>query len=104
MIGCIIQRMMHLGLAFFRRREQDTATYADAFRRGLCRNSRYDHANETSSIRGFYETAGFVKVFVFAFAFSLVEFLFLLLFFGRVLKIHLGLLYALDVSRRGLGA
>jgi hypothetical protein len=62
------------------------------------------------SRRGFYETAGIVKVFVFvfAFAFSLVAFLFLLLFlqlpFVRVLWIHLGLLYALAGSRLGLGA
>ena len=54
---------------------------------------------------GFYETAGNVKVFVvvFAFVFSLVAFLFLLLrlrlSFVRVLKNHLGLLYALAGSR-----
>jgi hypothetical protein len=52
--------------------------------------------------RGFYETAGDVKVFVFAFAFSFVAFL--LLFFVRVLRIHFGLLYALDLSCFGLGA
>ena len=55
-------------------------------------------------LRGFYETAGVVKVFVFAFVFSLLAFLLLRLFLFRVLKIHLGLLYALDVSRCGLGA
>ncbi|HME59241.1 MAG TPA: hypothetical protein VKF63_12940 [Terracidiphilus sp.] len=59
-------------------------------------------------LRGFYETAGLVKVFVFAFVFSLVAFLLLLLFlqlpFVRDLKIHLGLLYALAGSRLGLGA
>jgi len=62
--------------------------------------------------RGFYETAGVVKVFVvaFAFVFSLVAFLLLLLLlflhlpFVRVLKVHLGLLYALAWSRSGLGA
>jgi hypothetical protein len=59
---------------------------------------------------GFYETAGVVKDFVvaFAFAFSLVAFWLLLLFlqlpFVRVLKVHLGLLYALAWSRSGLGA
>jgi hypothetical protein len=60
---------------------------------------------------GFYETAGVVKVFVFAFAFvfSLVAFLFLLLLLLLLLpflvsQIHLGLLYALDGSRSGLGA
>jgi hypothetical protein len=62
----------------------------------------------------FYETAGVVKVFVvaFAFVFSLVAFLLLLLLlllflhlpFVRVLKVHLGLLYALAWSRSGLGA
>jgi hypothetical protein len=65
-----------------------------------------------SSLSGFYETAGFVKVFVFdfAFVFSLVAFsfllllLFLLLPFVRVFWIHLGLLYALAWSRSGLGA
>ena len=36
--------------------------------------------------RGFYETAGIVKVFVFAFAFSLVAFLFLQLPFVRVFE------------------
>ena len=66
--------------------------------------------------RGFYETAGIVKVFVFAFAFvfSLVAFLqlqlqlqlqlLLRLPFVRVLRIHLGLLYALDMSCCELGA
>jgi tetrahydromethanopterin S-methyltransferase subunit B len=60
---------------------------------------------------GSYETAGVVKVFVFAFAFvfSLVAFLFLLLFLLLFLPllvswIHLGLLYALAGSRCGLGA
>ena len=52
--------------------------------------------------RGFYETAGVVKVFVFAFVFSLLAFLFLLLFLllslVRVVWIHLGLLYALAWS------
>jgi hypothetical protein len=62
------------------------------------------------SVSGFYETAVDVKVFVFAFAFvfSLVGFLFLqlhlLLPLFRVLKIHLGLLYALAGGRCGLGA
>jgi hypothetical protein len=60
------------------------------------------------SLGGFYETAGIVKVFVFAFAFvfSLVAFLQLLLRlpFVRVLRIHLGLLYALDMSCCELGA
>ena len=60
------------------------------------------------SKRVFYETAGVVKVFVvaFAFVFSLVAFLqlFLHLPFVRVLKVHLGLLYALTWSRSGLGA
>jgi hypothetical protein len=37
------------------------------------------------SLRGFYETAGVVKVFVFAFVFSLLAFLFLRLFLVRVL-------------------
>jgi hypothetical protein len=55
-------------------------------------------------LRGFYETAGIVKVFVFAFVFSFLAFLLLLLFFVRVLKIHLGLLYALEVSSCVLGA
>ena len=66
---------------------------------------------EKTSLRGFYETAGVVKVFVFAFAFvfSLVAFLFLLLFLLLLLPflvswIHLGLLYALAWSRWGLGA
>jgi hypothetical protein len=54
--------------------------------------------------QGFYETAGIVKVFVFAFVFSFLAFLLLLLFFVRVLKIHLGLLYALEVSSCVLGA
>jgi hypothetical protein len=45
-----------------------------------------------------------VKVSVVAFVFSLVAFLLLLLSFGRVFWIHLGLLYALDVSRLRLGA
>jgi len=63
-----------------------------------------------TSLSGFYETAVDVKVFVFAFAFvfSLVGFLFLqlhlLLPLFRVLKIHLGLLYALAGGRCGLGA
>ena len=48
-----------------------------------------------ASLRCFYETAGIVKVFVFAFVFSLLAFLLLLLSFVRVWKIHLGLLYAL---------
>jgi hypothetical protein len=59
----------------------------------------------------FYETTGIVKVFVvaFAFVFFLVAFLLLLLLFlhvpfVRVLKVHLGLLYALAWSRSGLGA
>jgi len=60
------------------------------------------------SLGGFYETAVNVKVFVFvlAFVFSLVAFLFLYLLLSlvRVLKIHLGLLYALAGSRCGLGA
>jgi len=62
------------------------------------------------SLGGFYETAGIVKVFVFAFAFvfSLVAFLQLQLLlrlpFVRVLRIHLGLLYALDMSCCELGA
>jgi tetrahydromethanopterin S-methyltransferase subunit B len=64
------------------------------------------------SLGGFYETAGIVKVFVFAFAFvfSLVAFLqlqlqlLLRLPFVRVLRIHLGLLYALDMSCCELGA
>jgi hypothetical protein len=50
------------------------------------------------SLSGFYETAGVVKVFVFAFVFSFLAFL--LLFFVLcslfVFWIHLGLLYALD--------
>jgi hypothetical protein len=41
---------------------------------------------------------------VFAFAYSLVAFFALLLLFVRVLKIYLGLLYSLDVSRCRLGA
>jgi hypothetical protein len=58
----------------------------------------------------FYETAGVVKVFVFVFAFvfSLLAFLLLLLLLllslVRVFWIHLGLLYALDLSRCELGA
>jgi hypothetical protein len=65
---------------------------------------------KSHSLSGFYETAVDVKVFVFAFAFvfSLVGFLFLqlhlLLPLFRVLKIHLGLLYALAGGRCGLGA
>jgi len=48
----------------------------------------------------FYETAGVVKVFVFAFVFSFVAFLFLLLLLPLLLPflawcIHLGLLSAL---------
>jgi hypothetical protein len=48
----------------------------------------------------FYETAGFVRVFVFAFVFSFVAFLFLLLLLPLLLPflawcIHLGLLSAL---------
>jgi hypothetical protein len=50
---------------------------------------------QSNFCRGFYETAGIVKVFVFAFVFSLLAFLLLLLSFVRVWKIHLGLLYAL---------
>jgi hypothetical protein len=61
--------------------------------------SRNDH-----SLRGFYETAGAVKGFVFAFVFSLLGFLLLLLSLVRVLKIHLGLLYALQVICFELGA
>jgi hypothetical protein len=63
-----------------------------------------------ASFGGFYETAGIVKVFafVFAFVFSLLAFLFLLLLLlllsFLVSRIHLGLLYALDGSRSGLGA
>jgi len=54
-------------------------------------------------VRAFYETAGVVKVLVFAFAFSLVAFLFLLLFLPLLLPflagcIHLGLLSALWVN------
>ena len=64
--------------------------------------------SDPHSLRGFYETAGDVKVFVFAFAFvfSLLAFLFLLLllFFRSCFWIHLGLLYALDVSCCELGA
>jgi hypothetical protein len=60
------------------------------------------------SLRGFYETAGVVKVFAFAFVFSLLAFLFLLLFLPlslvRVVWIHLGLLYALSWSCCELGA
>jgi hypothetical protein len=56
-----------------------------------------------TSLGGFYETAGVVKLFVFAFVFPLVAFLLSLLFFVRV-WIHLGLLYALAWSRSGLGA
>ena len=64
------------------------------------------------SLGGFYETAVNVKVFVFvlAFVFSLVAFLqlqlqlLLRLPFVRVLRIHLGLLYALDMSCCELGA
>jgi hypothetical protein len=49
--------------------------------------------------RGFYETAGGVKVFVFAFVFSLLALLFLLLpLFVLVFCIHLGLLSALWVN------
>jgi len=58
------------------------------------------------SARAFYETAGVVKVFVFAFVFSLVAFLFLsLLLPFLVCCIHLGLLSALWVNRLlGFGA
>jgi hypothetical protein len=42
--------------------------------------------------------------FCFCICFFSLVFLFLLLSFVRVLKIHLGLLYALDVSLFGLGA
>jgi hypothetical protein len=62
------------------------------------------------TVSHFYETAGVVKAFVvaFAFVFSLVAFLLLLLFLHlplvRVLQVHLGLLYALALSRSGLGA
>jgi hypothetical protein len=78
------------------------------FRSLFSLNERF--LNERTSLRGFYETAGIVKAFVvaFAFVFSLVAFLFLLLLlhlpFVRVFKIHLGLLYALAGSRSGLGA
>jgi hypothetical protein len=48
---------------------------------------------------GFYETAGAVKVFVFAFVFSLVALLFLLLLLPFLVScIHLGLLSALFVN------
>jgi hypothetical protein len=65
---------------------------------------------KTAFIVYFYETAGVVKVFVFVFAFvfSLLAFLLLLLLLllslVRVFWIHLGLLYALDLSRCELGA
>jgi len=74
---------------------------------------------QSARLRGFYETAGVVKVFVFVFSFvfSLVAFLFLLLLLLLFLlllllwllpflvsRIHLGLLYALAGSRSGLGA
>jgi hypothetical protein len=50
-------------------------------------------------VRGFYETAGAVKVFVFAFVFSLVALLFLLLLLPFLVScIHLGLLSALFVN------
>jgi hypothetical protein len=49
--------------------------------------------------RAFYETAGAVKVFVFAFVFSLVALLFLLLLLPFLVScIHLGLLSALFVN------
>jgi hypothetical protein len=52
-----------------------------------------------TSIRAFYETAGFVKVFVFAFVFSLVAFLLLPLLLPFLdWCIHLGLLSALCVN------
>jgi hypothetical protein len=71
----------------------------------MCSGERVE-LRKKHSLRGFYKTPGVVKVFVFAFVFSLLAFLFLLLrlFLVRVLKIHLGLLYALAVSRFGLGA
>jgi multidrug efflux pump subunit AcrB len=50
-------------------------------------------------LRAFYETAGFVKVFVFAFVFSLVAFLLLPLLLPFLdWCIHLGLLSALCVN------
>jgi hypothetical protein len=65
-----------------------------------------DGIEAETSLRGFYETALVVKVFVVAFVFSLLAFLLLLLLlsFVRVLKIHLGLLYALELSCFELGA
>ena len=52
---------------------------------------------------GFYETAGGVKVFLLLFFPSLEVFAFAFAFF-LVFQIHLGLLYALDVSCYELGA
>ena len=49
--------------------------------------------------QAFYETAGAVKVYVFAFVFSLVALLFLLLLLPFLVScIHLGLLSALFVN------
>ena len=72
------------------------------YKHSLCRSPELG----LHSLRGFYETALVVKVFVVAFVFPLLAFLLLLLllFFVRVLKIHLGLLYALEVSCFELGA
>lgn len=55
--------------------------------------------------RGFYETAGAVKVFVLAFVFPSLAFLFLPLLLPLLVSfIHLGLLSALWVNRLGFGA
>jgi hypothetical protein len=63
--------------------------------------------SENTSLRGFYETAGDVKVFLLLFFPSLEVFAFAFAFafvFVLVCQIHLGLLYALVVSRVWLGA
>ena len=58
-----------------------------------------------TSLRGFYETAGGVKVFLLLFFPSLEVFAFAFAFaFVLVFQIHLGLLYALMVSLFWLGA
>src|SRR6266568_7032280 len=59
------------------------------------------------SRRGFYETAGCVKVFLFFPSLEVFAFVVVFVFafaFVRVCQIHLGLLYALVVSRVWLGA
>jgi hypothetical protein len=64
----------------------DSAAKASGGFSGCGKRPGFDSDARNTFLRAFYETAGFVKVFVFAFVFSLVAFCFCLFSIGAFIS------------------